>query len=57
MSEDQLGVECLLEPPDHFGAADPGIVISREPAMGVIQLVILGNVKLIRRPDKGPVFG
>jgi hypothetical protein len=52
----QLGVEQALQLTDHVQTLDPGVVVTRQPAMGMAELVVLGNVELIRRPDEGTVL-
>lgn len=56
MPKHQLGVEQPLQPADHVQTADPGVVVARQPAMRVAELVVLLDVELVRRPDEGAVL-
>ena len=52
----QLRLEQALQPLDHLQTLDPSIVIARQPAVRVRQLIILRNVELIRGPDERPIL-
>lgn len=57
MSKYQACVVQPLKPTNHVQTAIPSGMISRQPAMRMTKLIVLGHVELIRGPDERTVIG
>lgn len=56
MPKNQLRIKQPLQSADHIQTAIPRVVVASQAPMRMCQLIVLRDVKLVRRPDERAIF-